>query len=303
MPRVRIDGGRTAMMRHAPSWIVAAAGAGVMVFGGILWMSGPAEEVRKGTSARPAPPTGTENVRPDTMASLPFASSITSESPVVTDPTAVDETTDEDTLVASLTELARANPVAAAGTIETLPPGELRVAAMRTVFREWAAVAPREALEWIESTSSEDGRDVAREFVYHRVAEDDPKAALDAAQEFGADLSMPMVHDLAQQWAERDTPAAQEWALSLPEGSDRDRILSRVAFVLSQKDPAAAGSMVAGRISPGPEQEEAAMSVLHQWAIRDLEGASRWVANFPPGAMRKRAEEELDGIRRHMQQP
>lgn len=290
------------MTRHAPTWIAAAVIAGMMIFGGILWMSGP-EDAREEKTAPPPPPTETKKVRSDASAPLPFASSTTAESSDGTDPPAVAESTDEDMLVASLTELVRSDPVAAAGTIETMPEGELRVAAMRTVFREWATIAPREALKWIESMDSEGDRVAACEFVHYRVAEDDPKAALDSAREFGADLSTPIVHDLVQQWAARNTPAARDWALSLPAGSDRDRILARVAYELSQQDPAAAGGIVAGQIPPGPVQEEAAMSVLHQWAIRDIEGASRWVANFPPGAMRKRAEDELDGIRRHWQQP
>lgn len=39
------------------------------------------------------------------------------------------------------------------------------------------------------------------------------------------------------------------------------------------------------------------MSVLQQWAIRDPAAARAWVARFPEGPLRTRAEEELAGIR------
>lgn len=283
----------------APSWIVAAVIAGAMVFGGFLWMTGRADDPK----ANPASPVSTPLTVPgdsSAPAPLPFAEAQDAVPLPLADSEELAGETDEDVLVASLTEKVRSDPTAAARMVEAMPAGELRVAAMRTVFREWAAIAPHDALAWTESIRSEEDQLAAREFVHYRVAEDDPKFALESARDLGADLSMPVVQDLAQQWAARNPPAARDWALSLPAGTDRDRILSRVAIELSQQDPAAAGAIVAGEISPGSVQEEAAMSVLHQWAVRDFRGASQWVVAFPPGPMRERAEEELRGIRDHL---
>jgi hypothetical protein len=143
---------------------------------------------------------------------------------------------------------------------------------------------------------AEQDRNEAREFVCHRVAEDHPKPALDLAWQIGENTATPLVQDLAQQWAGADVAAARDWALALPAGADRDQILSRVCQVLSQNDPSSAGAIVSREIPAGPLQDEAAMSVLHQWAIRDFRSASEWIAHFPKGSLRTRAEEELSGI-------
>ena len=167
---------------------------------------------------------------------------------------------------------------------------------MRIVFREWAAISPHDALAWISTKCAERDRNEAREFACHRVAEDHPKLAFALAWQAGGDTATPLVQDLAQQWAGADAAAARDWALALPAGADRDEILSRVCQVLSQTDPSSAGVIVSREISAGPVQDEAAMSVLHQWAIRDFTSASEWIALFPEGSLRTRAEEELAGI-------
>lgn len=41
------------------------------------------------------------------------------------------------------------------------------------------------------------------------------------------------------------------------------------------------------------------MAVLHQWALRDLPAAERWVARFPEGDLRTRALNELEGIAKY----
>jgi hypothetical protein len=38
------------------------------------------------------------------------------------------------------------------------------------------------------------------------------------------------------------------------------------------------------------------MSVLHQWASRDLAAAVKWVELFPEGEVRSRAVNELAGV-------
>jgi hypothetical protein len=105
-----------------------------------------------------------------------------------------------------------------------------------------------------------------------------------------------VLESLAQQWAIADTPGALAWAGNLPASGERDQFLSRIAFVESQENPVAAASLVVDQISPGSAQDEAAMSVLHQWAGRDLTAAADWVARFPEGPLRTRARNELAGI-------
>lgn len=72
--------------------------------------------------------------------------------------------------------------------------------------------------------------------------------------------------------------------------------MGRLAYVQSQNEPAAAANLVLEQIPPGPIQEEAAITVLHQWGGRDLASATAWADQFPPGTLRDRAEAELRGL-------
>lgn len=272
-------------------WIGAAAvGGALTIFGVLLWSSGPESNVSPPAARVDAAPASATPAaaRPALALATPGESDRAAESPAGDD---------LDARMAALARLAGTDPVAAARSLDTVPAGNERTVAMRTVFRAWAAVSPADALAWISTMNPEQDRNQAREFVCYRVAEDDPKQAFDLARQTGADTASLLVQDLAQQWAGKDAASARDWALALPAGADRDQILARVCYVLSRGDPAAAGAIVSGEIAAGSVQDEAAMSVLHQWAIRDLGAASEWVARFPEGPLRSRAEEELAGIR------
>jgi hypothetical protein len=49
---------------------------------------------------------------------------------------------------------------------------------------------------------------------------------------------------------------------------------------MAQSKPAEAATFVMQEITPGPARTEAAISVLHQWALRDSAGAIAWASNF-----------------------
>ena len=81
--------------------------------------------------------------------------------------------------------------------------------------------------------------------------------------------------------------------MNQPPGNERDRLISRVAFTRSKEDAAEAAKLVAEWISPGDAQNEAAISVLHQWALRDPKGALSWAQLFPEN-LRDRALQEVE---------
>jgi len=274
--------------------IAAAAVVGaVMIFGIVVWISVAESDASSGAAKADAGPS--VSASKETIATpLPYAE--TGESDRSMEFPAAN---DIEARMASLACLASNDPAAAALSLDAMPAGEERTTAMRTVFRQWASTSPQDALAWIPTMNTEQDRNEAREFFCHRLAENDPKLALDFARQAGADTATPLVQDLAQQWAGSDAAAARDWALVLPAGADRDQILARVCQELAQSDPSTAGGIVSGEIAAGAVQDEAAMSVLHQWAIRDPAAAREWVARFPQGPLRTRAEEELAGIRDH----
>jgi hypothetical protein len=104
---------------------------------------------------------------------------------------------------------------------------------------------------------------------------------------------------LAHLWASKDIAAATKWALARPAGEERDNLLARVAYVLAEKNPREAATMVVNNLAPGDAQIEAAISIVHQWALQDWNAAKEWVDTFPEGPLRDRAQNEVAGIKEY----
>jgi hypothetical protein len=62
-----------------------------------------------------------------------------------------------------------------------------------------------------------------------------------------------------------------------------------------------AAQLIIADLPPGPKQTEAAISVLHKWALQDVDGAAAWAEQFPAGPLRDRALNELSAIRKSRQ--
>jgi hypothetical protein len=127
------------------------------------------------------------------------------------------------------------------------------------------------------------------------VAESDPARAVALAAGYSGGCSN-LLENLVHQWVEQNEPAATSYAISRPPGIERDRLLSRVALTRSKENPIEAAKLVAEWISPGEVQNAAAISVLHQWALRDPNAASDWAQMFPDDALRARALTEVESI-------
>jgi len=188
------------------------------------------------------------------------------------------------------------DPSAAAAFVEQVATGDRRVDALRTVAREWVAISATDAMGWAMKLALPEERQAVGEFVCYRVAEDDPRSALVLATGAGFGVESPLAADLTQQWTEREWAQASQWVLAQPQGVARDQMVGRLVFVLAARDPAGAGRLVVDELPEGAGQEEAAISVVHQWALRDATGVALWVAQFPDGPLRTRAERELAGV-------
>jgi hypothetical protein len=192
------------------------------------------------------------------------------------------------------------DPLAAARFAETNILGEDRERTMHCVARLWAAQDAISAAGWAATLTNAIERDAILTEVCRKVAENDPAEAVRMRSESVADSAPNTgLETLAQTWAESDFPAAQNWVLSRTQTGQRDQIVARLAYVRSKTSPLEAAGLVVGSIPPGEAQTEAAMSVLHQWAARDLAAAQSWAENFPEGDLRSRALKEIDGIKRY----
>ena len=166
-------------------------------------------------------------------------------------------------------------------------------------LRQWAAEDSSAAWDWALKQPDSVRRVEMLEVLCYRVAQDgDPARAVALADNLHL-IAHGTLANLEQQWAQTDLPAAREWAVAKPAGDEKNELLERVAYVWALADPENAARFVVEKMSPGNTQTEAAISVLHQWALRDFNGAEAWVELFPEGEIRQRAMNELAGIREY----
>jgi len=166
-------------------------------------------------------------------------------------------------------------------------------------FRKWAKRDPRAAWDWVLKQPDDDHRVEMLEEFCHQIAQDgDPARAVVLADKLHL-TSHGTLANLEQQWAQKDLPAAREWAVAKPASDLKNELLERVAYVWSASQPAAAAGFVVQQIPPGSAQTEAAICVLHQWAMRNIDDAAAWVELFPEGEIRERAVNELAGVRNY----
>jgi len=166
-------------------------------------------------------------------------------------------------------------------------------------LRQWARQDPDAAWGWVLKQPDDDRRVEMLEELCYEIAQDgDPARAVALADKLHL-TSHGTLANLEQQWAQNDLPAAREWAVAKPAGDEKNELLERVAYVWASADPENAARFVVEKMSPGNAQTEAAISVLHQWALRDFNGARAWVELFPEGEIRERAVNELAGVREY----
>jgi len=201
--------------------------------------------------------------------------------------------------LAALTEkwVAR-DPEATANYARQATPRELADRLMRLVLSYWAVQDFHSALSWAAKLNDEERARAISE-VCTKLAERSPAAAVQAlvSGHFEHEPS-GLLQNLTAQWMERAPSAAFQWLKQQPPGGEHDGLMARAAFVWSKTNPEEAADMVLNHMSPGPEQDEAAISVLHQWALDDLDGAEKWAQDFPEGSLHARAMHELEGVKR-----
>ena len=190
------------------------------------------------------------------------------------------------------------DPVQALARAFTLGDRSERDSLVRDLLSTWAERDAEAALNWISSLEDPAARRSARSTVCLAVAEKDPRRSVELALAHGTDQDddCGLLECLTMQWCEKECATVVDWAREQPPGEWRDRLLSSASFVLSKSDPAAAAALVSG-LEPGTVQDEAAMAVLHQWALQDSSAALRWAEAFSEPTLRERALAEISNLR------
>jgi hypothetical protein len=166
--------------------------------------------------------------------------------------------------------------------------------------RDWARNFPAEALDWLRNAPEGKQRLTIAEIACSYLAQTNAAAAVTLAENcLGGgtnDSAQFLLDNMAQQWAGQDMQAASAWALAKPAGEQRDSLLQRIAIVQAKTSPADAAQLISQQMSPGPTQNEAAISVLYQWAQTDAAAALAWAESFPAGDLRDRAIKEVKNV-------
>lgn len=190
----------------------------------------------------------------------------------------------------------------AMNSTDKVDPANIRGSESRRALEAWSLQDSAAALAWAANIADASQRQQAQEIICLTLAQHDPRRAVQSAIDTGlCDTDAGLLENLTAQWATSDFSAAHDWVRQQEASDWRDDLVARVAFAGSQSDPAAAAQLVVGEMMPGPKQNEAAISVLHQWALRDLSAAAAWADSFPAGNLRTRAQAEIEGIRKSQQ--
>ncbi|RYD23162.1 MAG: hypothetical protein EOP88_05230 [Verrucomicrobiaceae bacterium] len=194
-----------------------------------------------------------------------------------------------------LVKLVKIDPEAAAEFGTSLPAGPAREEALRRISQAWATEDAAGAETWAAALPDAVERESALGSICMQVAQLDAGQAILLAERHSL-AAAPVTENLAHLWAAQDFPAAATWIKARPAGEQREQLVMRLALVRSATAPAEAARLVVDEIPEGHVQTEAVISVIYQWARRDMAGAREWVGLFPESALRTRAENELSNI-------
>jgi hypothetical protein len=186
-----------------------------------------------------------------------------------------------------------AAPENAAAWLETLPP-EKQTALLDDVAITWANTDPTNAMNWAASLSDNVARGQALATVAGEAVRSQPLMALQIALDLPASESRDdLIRRGAMQWASEDAAGASAWVGQIPQGDLRNQTLSGVAIVWSASAPVDAANWALDELPPGRLLDDTVISIVQRWAKQDMDGATAWVKQFPEGALRTTAMENL----------
>jgi hypothetical protein len=197
-----------------------------------------------------------------------------------------------------LPALVASDPAAAGHLALAWEPGALRDQLLQEVIRLWSAADIGGAVTWLTSLLNQADRGNAATAAAAQVAQTDTAGAIELSQLLGVGTADGSLEHLTQLWTEENPREAMAWIVTQPTGPNRDRLLSRIAWVRAQSEPIEAANLVLEHMNAGATRDDAVIGVVRQWALREPAGATNWVAQFQSGPLRARALGELETARK-----
>ena len=190
---------------------------------------------------------------------------------------------------------------AAAQALNQLP-SEDRSEPYKIVAAAWAKQNLSEAITWAQQLQVDSTRQDALLSIASEAALSNPKEALMLASQ----MTVPpeksdMINQAASTWATESPETAATWANQIQDKPLREQVLAAIATSWADQDPNAAAQLVLNSVTPGSAQDNAIMGIVQRMAMKDMEAAKAWVAQFSEGPMHDRAASELTRIEERQQ--
>lgn len=201
--------------------------------------------------------------------------------------------------LAKLPALLAVDAAAAARLLEQFDSGPPRDELRRQLASAWAAADIQGAMRWSQTLARKEERASAQADIVAQVAKSDPAKAVSVSDAFSIGRDDGTVEHTVQLWATERLPDALAWIRAQPAGADRDQLLARIALVQAETEPAGAAQLVTDLMTVGPMQDNAVLSIVQEWALRDPTAAEAWVTQMPPSALHTLASNQLARLAHH----
>jgi len=194
-----------------------------------------------------------------------------------------------------LPDLIRMDIRQAAALAASLPEWASAEEAMKGVLDTWTEKDAPAATEWCMSYVREEEKQPCLWYICTKAAPRNPALAMTLVEDHSIGENRDLKENVLHHWARRDFQAATKWVELQHDEELKDHLWNRISLSLAETNPGKAATLAVKHIASETIQEEAVISVLHQWILKDREAAADWVALFPEGVLRDRAEEEFKG--------
>jgi hypothetical protein len=252
-----------------------------------------------------APSLSPHDSKPDSSSSAPLNADGPTEAIAVDDVSSVlswlEAASDADNSALCLQLIrgwAAAAPACAAVWVERLTEGGFRREAMESVAIAWARQDVVGAALWAAQLPSEEDSQLLLSQVATEAIRQQPAEAVAIARELPPSLVRDhLLSQAAAEWAARAPLEAIAWVSTIDDEVIHAQVASAVAISWSERDPVAAARFALDVLPQGRAREDAWIGIVQRWVQSDPRAASRWVANFPPGALREVAIETMAQLR------
>lgn len=211
-------------------------------------------------------------------------------------------------LNASLARWAKADPVAAAAFVESLPLGQMRRAAAAAVGAVWSQTDPAKALAWVDPELSERNpgplilprnsrrwqgppQDEQWRQVVLATAKTDQDLAFQLIQRIQTRSTRDKTaHELLVIWGSIDPRAARGAARQVRGWTRKEAPAWSVVEGWARLEPAAAAEY-AQKLAGFQDKTHIVRNIAAQWRLRDPQGVAAWAQSLTPGPARLAALE------------